>query len=248
MVNTASLYRSVLLVLLLARLQIDTPRVAVERDLNDLYLRVSASRAVVVGTVSKAKGVTKRMTPELREKVKISWDAASGGFLYDFTVEDTICRQEDFRVSAALPARLPPATSTLAPLFIPFEEPFLVMGRQREILGEGRRYLLLLSEPDTKKQREWTESFQLDRDRIYYRATERSRGVVLLDPPERPNAPDGSLVLEKVTRLCSAVRPPTLEGKLLELKKLAESGDPVLQREAEIAATALRAQVKPPRQ
>jgi hypothetical protein len=48
-----------------ARVQIDTPIIAPEHDVADLYARAASSRFVVVGTVLRSEGVSKRMTPEL---------------------------------------------------------------------------------------------------------------------------------------------------------------------------------------
>ena len=228
-------------------LQIDSPRIPAERDFGDLYERASSSRVVVVALAGKPKGVAKRMTADLREKVKVDLSAAYAGGLLSLRVTETVCHQEDFRVGASQ-AQLAPTIESPLLIFLPRDEAPYMNGQMTEYVIEGRLYLVFLSEPDTKKHQEWVDSFQLDPARTYYRATERSRGVVQLAPAIRPGSKDGVVFLQKVTRLCAAVRPPTLEGKLLELKKLAESGDPVLQREAEIAANALRAQVKPPRQ
>ncbi|MFB3813272.1 MAG: hypothetical protein ACE14L_04100 [Terriglobales bacterium] len=48
-------------------------------------------------------------------------------------------------------------------------------------------------------------------------------------------------MLDKVKRHCSALRAPDVNSKIAELTKLADSDDPVLQREAAAAIKALLA-------
>lgn len=221
--------------------QIDTPMIPPEKDLGDLYKRGSASRLVVVGTVLKSEGVSKRLTASIREKMKTSLDAVYGGSLYTIRVEETLCRKEDFEIHPAVPKQPSPQSNQTVTLFVPRDEPLWHDGHQKESLLDGHRYLLFLVEPDQPKQKEWTNSFQLDPERVYYRAEERSRGVVPLTKPSRDNpTPKQPAVLEKVTKLCEALRPEQLADKLAALEKLMASGDPVLQKEAEAAANALR--------
>src|SRR5580765_347251 len=79
--------------------QIDTDRVPSAVDTGDLYLRATASRFVVIGTVVSTHGVGRRMTPELLRRVKAESDISltTGGGLYTIRVESTVCRQTDFK-------------------------------------------------------------------------------------------------------------------------------------------------------
>ena len=85
-------------------------------------------------------------------------------------------------------------------------------------------------------------AYKLDENRIYYRGTGHNRGVIPLSeeidvgkPQKEPE------VVDKFRRLCDAMRPSNPVDKLGLLQKLTESGDPVLQREAEIAKTSVQA-------
>ena len=111
----------------------------------------------------------------------------------------------------------------------------------KEHLEPGQRYLLFLVVSEQKDQIEWTHDFNLDPKGIYYRCEELARGVILLPKvtAENPN-PEQLEVLDKVTKLCSAVSVPELAQKLLELNQLAASDDPVLRKEAIEALTALQ--------
>jgi hypothetical protein len=101
------------------------------------------------------------------------------------------------------------------------------------MLLPGERYLLFLVAVDQKVLHRWMPVYELDPNRSYFRGEELSRGVVPLKPDERD-------VLEKLTRLCEALRPPELAQKLAALKKLEGVADLVLEREAREAAEDLR--------
>ena len=58
-----------------AKAQIDTPMVAPESDFGDLYKRAAASRFVVVGTVTRSEGVSKRWTMDLEASKKEAREA-----------------------------------------------------------------------------------------------------------------------------------------------------------------------------
>lgn len=94
---------------------------------------------------------------------------------------------------------------------------------------------------DQQQQKKWTESFYLDPMKVYLRAEEKARGVVLL-PPQDPDHPEAKPpeVLDKVTQLCQAMRPATVAEKLEELYKLAISDDPILSHEAREAMQGLQ--------
>lgn len=238
--------------------QIDTPPVSPEKDLGDLFKRVSASRLVVVGTVAKSEGVSKRLSAsDVNRMVKVQPDSKTaktslegvvGGILHSISVEETLCRQEDFEVRPATTTRRQPESLQTVLLFVPHDEPLWQQGYQKESLLEGHRYMVFLVEPNEKKQIEWTDSFQLAPKHVYYRAEGGSRGVVRLVQPTRDNlTPKQPTVLEKVKRLCQAVRPADAAAKFAALKELMDSGDPILQKEAELAVRALRSHRNPER-
>jgi len=107
------------------------------------------------------------------------------------------------------------------------------------VLLPNRRYLLLLTELDSHLL---SSTWELDQNRIYYRGTGHNRGVI----PLSDDAAAGKLQKEpevagKFRKLCDAMRPPNPSDKLGLLQKLADSGDPVLEREAEIAKAAVEA-------
>jgi hypothetical protein len=76
--------------------QIDTPVTPPERDYGDLFQRAAASRFVVIGTVIKDEGISKRM-----------WEkdigSGYGGKLLTISVERTVCRQTDFKANQTSP-------------------------------------------------------------------------------------------------------------------------------------------------
>lgn len=225
--------------------QIDTERIPPEQDTNDLYLRAAASRFVVIGTVTKTDGVSRRMTPELLHRVKAEGDLslALGGVLYGIRIENVVCRQTDFESEAHTPLEAPQT----AYMFLPQDEPLFVNGHRKETLLQGQRYLLFLVAAPPQVQRKWVALFQLDPKQNYFRGQDLSRGLVpLFRQTAKGFAPTRPPVLDKIVQLCKAVRPPHFEQKLAALKKLASSGDPVLRREAEVAAQALQAQRSPP--
>jgi|SRR5882724_9718957 len=204
-----------------ALIDLEQPRGA---DLKDLYGRAASSRFVVVGTVTKHEGVGLRGSGP-------SMDA--DGILYTISVENIVCRQSDFDAGA----RSHPDDPLTLHLFVDWRP--LTSGA--ESLTLGQRYLLFLFEPGREQQKAWTKTFDLSPKRVYYRGEELSRGVIPLAKPTAENpTPEEPPVLEKVAHLCEAVRPTNLANKLAGLRKLAESGDPVLSREAEAAAKVLQ--------
>lgn len=201
-----------------------------ELDLGDLYHRVATSRFAVVGTVVKHEGVG------VRSQIP-SIDSNMAGDLYTINVEKVVCRQTDFDTRALSSSKLQLEPEIPSYLFVPY----LPLARGKEKLALGQRYLLFLFEPAREKQKEWTKSFELDPRQTYYRGEELSRGVIPLAKPTPENPmPEQPLVLEKVTRLCDALRPKDVADKLAALNKLAASGDPILANEAELAAKELR--------
>jgi hypothetical protein len=74
--------------------QIDTERIPPKQDSEDLFQRAAASQFVVIGTITKSVGISKRMTPELLKRVNSENDLslAFGGTLYTISVESTVCR------------------------------------------------------------------------------------------------------------------------------------------------------------
>lgn len=217
--------------------QIDTPMIPPERDLGDLSRRASSSRTVVVGTVTKSEGVTKRMSASVLEKMRTSLDEAFGGSLYTIQVQESLCKEENFRPGSTVGVH---DEDKVYFLYVPRDEPLWMDGFQKESLQEGRRYLLFLQSPNPSVERMWLSSFQLHPKRRYYRGTQRSRGIV----PLNDSSPKGQAVLEKVTELCQAVRPPKLSDKLANLKGLVDSDDPILRVEAQLAIEILRSRTK----
>jgi hypothetical protein len=214
-----------------AKAQIDTPMIAPESDFGDIYKRAAASQFVVAGTVTRRDGVGKRWTKDLEAKIRAEGDLSLrlGGTLYTVEVENTVCRQGDFRVRSSVSSEVPQTVY----VFLPRDDPAWVDGHMREEFMPGQRYLLFLVAPDQKILDRWTTTYDLDTHRSYFRGEQRARGVVPLRPGELG-------VLEKTTHLCEAMRPAEVAQKLAALKKLEDSRDPVLEKEAREAEENLR--------
>jgi len=223
-----------------AQAQLDTPSIPPELDQRDLYTRAEASQLVIIGTVVKSEGALPRLLPGETSRWRSNKGRDRRASLYTVQVDETICRQSDFNDTS------PKVDNRPQPfyLFIPFDESDLPNGDFREVLLPGRRYLLLLIELDSQLL---SAEYELDPNRIYYRGTGHNRGVIPLEPETaagRSHTPPD--VVEKFRKLCTAMRPPKPEDKLALLQELAESGDPVLEKEAEIAKNAVRVKMKPP--
>jgi hypothetical protein len=202
--------------------QIDTPMTPPEHDYGDLFQRAAASRFVVIGTVIKDEGISKRMW----EKDNIG--SAYGGKLLTISVESTVCRQADFKANQTSPE----VPHTLY-MFQPRDEPMNVAGNWRETILIGERYLLFFVPISSEVRKKWIELYELDPQQPeYFHGEELSRGVVPL--------PAGQAVLDRLTPLCQALRPATLKDKLAALKNLAKSSDPIIRQEATAAETALQ--------
>lgn len=217
-----------------AQAQLDTESIPPWQDQRDLYARAAASRLVVIGTVINSQGISKRIAPDdLEERLRNG--TTLGGSLQTVQVEEIVCRQSDFdSVAPNVDSRPQPLY-----LFIPFDESDLPNGDFREALLPNHRYLLLLAELDTPSL---SAAYQLDSNRIYYRGEGHNRGVIPL-APETPTgqAQSAPEVVDKFRKLCGAMRPTKPDDKLALLQQLAESGDPVLEKEAEIAKNAVKA-------
>ena len=217
-----------------AMAQIDTQSIPSEQDQRDLFARAAASRLVIIGKVIKSEGKSERIAPEaLHERLKKG--TVRGGGLKTVQVEEVVCQQSDFD------NKVPRVDDRPQPfyLFIPFDELDLPDGHYREVLLPNERYLLLLAELDAAAL---SATYELDPNRIYYRGEGHNRGVIPLSP-ETPagrtqNPPE---VVDEFRKLCAAMRPPKPEDKLGLLEKLAETGDPILQKEAEIAKASVKA-------
>jgi hypothetical protein len=216
-----------------AAAQIDTPFVPPEQDQRDLFARAAASRLVIIGKVIKSEGKSERVPPDQLAD-RLNKGTVRGGSLKTVQVEEIVCRQSDFDSKA------PKVDDTPQPfyLFIPFGESDLPNGQYRETLLPNRRYLLLLDESNT---RSLTTTYELDPNQVYYQGEEHNRGVIPLEP-DTPTGKTKNLpeVVDKFRRLCAAMRPPKPEDKLALLQRLAESGDPVLQKEAEEGKKAVK--------
>jgi hypothetical protein len=222
-----------------ARAQLDTESTPPEKDSNDLFARAAASRLVVIGTVIKSEGVPRRIPPEELE-TRLKNGTARGGSLVTIKADETVCRQSDFDKNAP---KVDEGSQVLY-LFVPLDDSTLSPGHYREVLLPQHRYMLLLQALDS---RPLIADYQLDPNRSYYRGEEENRGVVPLDLPSTParthNPPE---VVDKVRKLCSAMRPANPRDKLALLDQLAQSGDPVLAREAENAKKAVVLSMTPP--
>jgi hypothetical protein len=211
-----------------AKAQIDTETIPPAQDQRDLFSRAAASRLAVIGTVIKTEGRPKRIPPESLEE-SLKKGTALGGSLVTIQVEETVCRQSDFDKNA------PRVDDRPQPfyIFVPFDESGLPDGDYREVLLPKHRYLLLLTELDT---RSLSAAYELDPNRIYYRGQGHNRGVIPLDPDTAAgrahNPPE---VVDEFRKLCAAMRPPNPEDKLALLQQLAGSSDAVLAKEAENA-------------
>lgn len=225
--------------------QLDSESIPPELDQRDLYARAAASQLAIIGKVVASEGRSKRIPPEFLEE-RLKNGTTLGGGLITVQVEEIVCRQSDFDDTAPRVDNRPQPFY----LFIPFDESDLPNGDFREVLLPGRRYLLLLHQLDSHAL---SAEYELDADKIYYRGEGHNRGVIPLDPDAQSrantsrNPPE---VVEEFKKLCDAMRPPKPEDKLALLQQLADSGDPVLEREAEIAKNAVKAkmlQEQPPR-
>lgn len=216
-----------------AKAQLDSESIPPELDQRDLYARAAASQVVIIGLVVKSEGALPRLLPGESSR----WRSSSGrdrrAGLYTVQVDETVCRQTDFDSAASKVDSRPQPFY----LLIPFDESDLPEGDFREAIVPGRRYLLLLTELDS---RALSATYELDPNRIYYRGTGHNRGVIPFEPQTLlgHNPPE---VVDKFRRLCDAMRPSKPEDKLALLQQLADSGDPVLEREAKIAMNAVKA-------
>jgi hypothetical protein len=219
-----------------AQAQLDSESIPPEQDQRDLFARAAASRLVIIGTVIKSEGKSERVAPEALAE-RLNKGTVRGGTLMTVQVEEILCRQSDFD------SAVPTVDERPQPfyLFIPFGESDLPDGHFREALLPKRRYLLLLAELDTSSL---AATYQLDPSGIYYRGEGHNRGVIPLEPEtpagEAHRPPE---VVDKFRKLCAAMRPPKPEDKLALLQQLADSGDRVLQKEAENATKALKASI-----
>jgi hypothetical protein len=220
-----------------AKAQIDTESIPPSQDQNDLFARAAASRLVIIGRVLKSEGVSKRIPPEsLEEHLKNG--TALGGSLVTVQVEETVCRQSDFSKNS-------PKTDDSQPfyLFVPFDESALPDGHYREVLLPNHRYMLLLDALDSQTL---SKTYLLDPGRNYYRGQGQNRGVIPLEAETSTgrahNPPD---VVNKFRKLCTAMKPANPADKLASLQQLADSGDPVLAREAENAKRAVKTEMAP---
>jgi hypothetical protein len=218
------------------RPQIDTPLVPPEQDQRDLFARATASRVVIIGTVVKTEGKFETISPEaILERLHQGKDYRA--VLYTINVDEIVCQQSDFDGNA------PSMTGEPKPFYLlsPLDESNLPNGSFREELLPDKRYLLLLTDHDSASL---SKTYKLDPNRIYYRGEENNRGVIPLDPDashgKTQNPPE---VVDKFRKLCDAMHPLRFEDKLALLQKLAESGDPILQKEAEIAKGAIKARM-----
>jgi hypothetical protein len=222
-----------------SKAQIDTPRVPPEVDLRDLSERASNSQFVVVGRVLTTKVVHARVSPGDLAALKASFERGGDGFLFAVKVDNILCRSSDFRTDTfSLNNTLGP--DNIAYIFVPSDAPPFDGPYRAEYLLRGRQYLLFLHPMNAIDQKRWTSELTLDPTQTYYRASEYSRGAILLPPPnsDQPASP----VLEKATKLCAAVRPPTFAEKIASLRQLANSADSVLSKEAEITIKSLESQ------
>ena len=76
-------------------------------------------------------------------------------------------------------------------------------------------------------------NYKLDENHTYYEAVRGRAGLIEFSDDNRP-------LLERVTRLCEAVRPTDPDDKTRLLKQLLSSEDPVLKIAAERAIENLR--------
>ena len=216
----------------IATAQIDTLRVAPEKDFEDLYERAAASQFVVTGTVVRTEGIGERWTEELNQRIKTAQDlsVARHGTLTVIEVEKMVCREADFR---ARPSAISEVPKTIY-IFLPRDEPQWVNGQLRESFLDGQQYLLFLVPLEEKLRDRWIKTYDLDPNRSYFRGEQHARGIVPLKARE--------VVLNKVTRLCEAVRPADVAQKLTALTKLQSSGDSVLEKDARQAEENLQAE------
>jgi hypothetical protein len=206
-----------------------------EGDAADLYTRSARSQLIVVGTVTQVKGILRRRTPEVIQEMRRDISAGLGGPLYVVRVDRTLCQASDFAVSEQIPHPRPSSPSTVT-IFVPRAEPSYFDRHKKENLSVGNHYLLFLVVVDKKNKERWVTDFELSPNLDYFRGEELSRGIVPMPSPENKQAETGKLsVLQHVEQLCAALRPDTMDEKLVALKRLKESSDPVLQKEAEIA-------------
>ena len=219
--------------------QLDTESIPPAEDQRDLFARAAASQIVVIGTIVKSEGALPRLLPGETSRWRSNNGRDRRASLYTVQVDETVCQQSDFPDTAAkVDSRLQPFY-----VFVPYNESDLPNGDFREVLLPNRRYLLLLTELDS---RALSRGYELDPNRTYYRGTGHNRGVIPLEPETaagRLNTPPE--VVDKFRKLCAAMRSPKKEDKVALLRQLADSGDPALQKEAENAINAVKAKMPP---
>jgi hypothetical protein len=216
-----------------AAAQIDTPLVPPEQDQQDLFARAAASSVVIIGTVVKSEGKSEQLSPEaVLERLHQGKDYRA--ILYTINVDEVVCRQSDFDGNGSSVSDKPQPFYLLSPL----DESNLPNGNFREELSLDKRYLLLLTDHDSVLL---SKTYKLDPKQVYYQGEEHNRGVIPLEPDTRADkAKSPPEVVNEFRRLCAAMRPPKPEDKLALLQQLAESGDPVLQKEAEEGKKAVK--------
>jgi hypothetical protein len=220
-----------------ARAQLATQSIPSEQDQRDLFARAAASRLVIIGAVVKSEGRSETLSTEaILERMRKGADYRAS--LFTIQVNEIVCRQSDFD------AKVPKIDDkpSLVYVLIPFDESGLPDGHYREKIFSNGHYLLLLTEVETEAL---SPAYKLDPNQTYYRGEGHNRGVIPLgqttSADKLEKAPE---VVDKFRRLCAAMRPPSPADKLVLLQELADSDDPILQKEAEIAKTAVKASMQ----
>ena len=234
------------LLLLPASAQLDTRPIPPQKDVADLFKRVSRSDFVAAGVVTRVDGVSKRSSKkDIENRVKsgskpgdfeVSLDGVVGGTVYRIRLDRTICRSDYLELESVNPP--PRAVPPVALLFVPREESLWINGYPKEELIVGNRYLLFLRAPDAAEHVQWLNRFNLDTGPTYYRGEGRGRGIIQLS--DQPTGEPENPVLEKAVQLCDALRHQGATSKLLALERLSSLDDEVIRKEAREAMKAIK--------
>lgn len=193
-------------------------------DLADIHARLSESAYVVKGRAVASSAVSRRVLPAPTQVGPNLWKS---NFRLDYltiftvTVDEVLCRKEDFGFAPAAPA---PASGILH-IIVPSGEALSTQSRfdpnrhnRREYLLPEREYLLLVREAPGHDM--LLETYDLDRGVTYYRTVESQRGAVALPDAANPEKPYAFItpLVQAVTVFCEAVKGPDAATKIRQLQ------------------------------
>lgn len=173
--------------------------------------------------------VIRQEKPDLRDSV--------AGFVYSFRIEKILCSSESFLGKED-------SQETLLQNF----QIFVRAGNQGENYKDGQRYLLFIQH--IPKDEKLSETFELDKDKIYFRPFEGKISIFpsiegsMHSPPlkgiiEMSNVKQQNLI-ERIETFCLALNGEDKKTKIVNLQKLTKSNDSELKNNAVYAIKVLR--------